>query len=196
MSSRTRDARKSAAPAARTPDASFDFVAIVDRYETPLLRYAGQLLGPDRDAAEEAVQEAFLRLHRQVRRHGIASIENLAGWLFRVAHNLAVTSLRKQKLDKNLREQAAAGALGDVAGGPEPMDALDALVRKEMCDRALAELQTLPEQHRQVILLRIIQGFSFREIGKIMGLSVSHVSYRLNQALREMSRRLKNAGLT
>ena len=192
MNPRTRDARKTRAPSAHAQDAPFDFVAIVDRYETPLLRYVGQLLGPNRDAAEEAVQEAFLRLHRQVHRRGIASIENLASWLFRVAHNLAVTSLRKQKLDKKLREQAAA----DVADGPEPADALDALVRKEMCDRALAELQTLPEQHRQVILLRIIQGFSFREIGEIMGLSISHVSYRLNQALREMSRRLKNAGLT
>ena len=180
---------------ARGKDTSFDFVAIVNRYETPLLRYVGQFLGPDREAAEETVQEAFLRLHRKVGARGRASIDNVPGWLFRVAHNLAVSTLRRRELERKLRDHVTTEARANGGDSAEPMDALDAMVRQEMCDRALTELQTLPEQHKQVVLLKIIQGFSFREIAEIMGLSAGHVSYRLNQALREMSRRLKNAGL-
>jgi len=179
----------------RAADAVFDFAAVVDRYETPLLRYVAQFLGPDPEAAEETVQEAFLQLHRHVHEHGLASIKNVAGWLFRVAHNLAISWLRKRQQEKKLREHAATEALAGAGESAGPIDALDAMVRREMCNRALTELQTLPEQHKQVVLLKIIQGFSFREIGEITGLSAGHVSYRLNQALREMSRRLKNAGL-
>jgi len=187
--------RSKKARSARGQGISFDFVATVDRYETPLLRYVGQFLGPDRDAAEETVQEAFLRLHRQVNGRGPASIDNVASWLFRVAHNLAVSSLRKRELERRARDHVTTEARADCNESAEPTDALDAMVRQEMCDRALAELQTLPERHKQVVLLKIIQGFSFRQIAEITGMSVGHVSYRLNQALREMSRRLKNAGL-
>jgi len=172
--------------------APFDFAAVVNRLESPLLRYVGQLLGADREAAEEAVQEAFLRLHRQVEEHGMASIENVSSWLFRVAHNLAMNALRKRELERRLHEHATQEAEG-VEGASR--DALDVLVRKEMCERALAELQMLPQKHKEVLLLKLIQGFSFREIGEITGLSVGHVAYRMNQGLRELSRRMKDAGL-
>jgi len=172
----------------------FDFTAVVERYETPLLRDAGQMLGPDREAAEEAVQETFLRLHRQVRDHGEASVDNVASWLFRVAHNLSISVLRKRELGRKAQEQTAGRHTGEMPA-VEPADALDALVRKEMCRKALDELQALPPEFRQVVLLKVIQGFSFREIGEITGLSVSNVSYRLNRALGEMARRLKAAGL-
>jgi len=183
--------KKATAACAAEP---FDFAAIVGQYESPLLRYVGQLLGSNRDGAEEAVQEAFLRLHRQVSEHGRASIENLSAWLFRVAHNLAISTVRRRELERRLREESKDDPLADGADG-EPVNALDVLVRKEMCERALAELQMLPQKHKEVLLLKIIQGFSFREIGEITGLSVSHVSYRMNQGLRELSRRLKGAGL-
>ena len=187
------EATRKKATAARAAE-PFDFVAIVGQYESPLLRYVGQLLGSNRDGAEEAVQEAFLRLHRQVSEHGRASIENLSAWLFRVAHNLAISTVRRRELERRLREESKDDPLADGADG-EPVNALDVLVRKEMCERALAELQMLPQKHKEVLLLKIIQGFSFREIGEITGLSVSHVSYRMNQGLRELSRRLKGAGL-
>ena len=187
------EATRKKATAARAAE-PFDFVAIVGQYESPLLRYIGQLLGSNRDGAEEAVQEAFLRLHRQVSEHGRASIENLSAWLFRVAHNLAISTVRRRELERRLREESKDDPLADGADG-EPVNALDVLVRKEMCERALAELQMLPQKHKEVLLLKIIQGFSFREIGEITGLSVSHVSYRMNQGLRELSRRLKGAGL-
>ncbi|HUS58730.1 MAG TPA: RNA polymerase sigma factor [Planctomycetota bacterium] len=187
------EATRKKATAARAAE-PFDFVAIVGQYESPLLRYVGQLLGSNRDGAEEAVQEAFLRLHRQVSEHGRASIENLSAWLFRVAHNLAISTVRRRELERRLREESKDDPLADGADG-EPVNALDVLVRKEMCERALAELQMLPQKHKEVVLLKIIQGFSFREIGEITGLSVSHVSYRMNQGLRELSRRLKGAGL-
>jgi RNA polymerase sigma factor (sigma-70 family) len=60
---------------------------------------------------------------------------------------------------------------------------------------ALRELAQLDDQHRQVVLLKVIQGMTLRQVAKVVGISVSLVNYRLNQGLTELSRRLKRAGV-
>ncbi len=68
-------------PGAPATGVRFDLDAIIDRFQAPLLRYAQQMLGPGSGEAEEVVQDTFIRLHRQVMRHGPHSIDNLPGWL-------------------------------------------------------------------------------------------------------------------
>jgi len=172
-----------------------DFAAVVIQYETPLLRYVRQLFGNDGEAAEEIVQEAFLRLHRQIEQHGAGSIDNLSSWLFRVAHNLTISTLRRRELERKLREQIARDAAPDRPDAPETTDALDDMVRREMCDLVMAELRRLPDEQKQVLLLKVIQGFTLREIGEITDQALSNVSYRVNQGLRELARRLKSQGM-
>jgi len=176
-----------------SPEPPFDFIAVVDRYETPLLRYAGLLLAPHNDGAEEIVQESFLRLHRQMLSKP-GRIDNIEQWLFRVVHNCACDVLRKQKRNKKLREQAAQDAAAN-GGSTERGNMLDKLADTEMRERVIAEVENLPLEHKQVLLLKIIKGATFREIAAITGLSVSLISYRLDRALRELSQRLKDAKL-
>ena len=59
----------------------------------------------------------------------------------------------------------------------------------------MSQLQTLPEEERQVILLRIVEGLNLREISEITGLTEGNVDYRINKALRELTGRLKDAGV-
>ena len=59
----------------------------------------------------------------------------------------------------------------------------------------MAELRDLPDQQKQVLLLKVIGDMSLRQISKVTGMSVSNASYRLNQGLRELSRRLKLANV-
>jgi len=176
-----------------SPEPPFDFIAVVDRYETPLLRYAGLLLAPQNDGAEEIVQESFLRLHRQMLSKP-RTIDNIEQWLFRVVHNCACDVLRKQKRNKKLREQATQDAAAN-GGSTGRGNMLDKLADAEMRERVIAEVENLPLEHKQVLLLKIIKGATFREIAAITGLSVSLISYRLDRALRELSQRLKDAKL-
>jgi len=175
---------------------TFDLAAAVSQFETPLLRYVRQLFGNDAESAEEVVQESFLRLHRQVEQHGAASIENMSSWLFRVAHNQTISVRRRRELERKLREQAAAEAAADARPGAAPAaDALEELVRRELCDLVMAEVRKLPDDQKEVLLLKVIQGFTLREIGEITGVPLSSVSYRINQGLRELALRLKAQGL-
>ena len=75
---------------------TFDLTAIVDRYQTSLLRYVVNVSRSGADSAEDVVQETFVRLYKQVQRRGEQSIRDVGPWLFRVAHNLAIDHGRRR----------------------------------------------------------------------------------------------------
>jgi RNA polymerase sigma-70 factor, ECF subfamily len=160
------------------------FSEIVDRYESPLLRYVMHLIGPAE--AEDVVQDVFLRLHRTLSRSGPESIGNLSRWLFAVAHNAAIDAAKD-----GARRTPAVPASPDG----EALDQLSALVRRAACERALEEMRRLPDVQRQVLLLKVVQGMTLREIGDVAGLSPSNVAYHLEKALTELARRLKAANV-
>ena len=179
-----------------------EFTDIVARFETPLLRYAAHLLGgtPTETAAEDIVQDTFLRLIRYQRKQEAEPIRDLSIWLFRVAHNLVFDIRRRLHKEERQREQGTNEPPGEheqAAGAHETadIDGLTNLVRRAACERALEELNQLPSGQRQVILLKIIQDLNFPQISQITGLTVGNVAYRLNQGLNELARRLKDAGV-
>jgi len=171
------------------------FEEVVSRFETPLLRYLGRVLGGGgTEEAEDLVQEAFLRLHRQVTRRGAESIRNMQGWLFQVAHNLAMDAIRKRERRERGKQKAAeSGTL--EADPPETVDALGEMIHQEACQKALAELDRLPQPQRQAIFLRVIQEMTLREVGEVTGLTVGNAAYRIDQGLKTLARRLKSEGM-
>jgi RNA polymerase sigma factor (sigma-70 family) len=185
---------KAAKPGAAGPADALDFAAIVARFESPLLRYVAPL-APSADEAEDIVQDAFLRLHRQVASRGRASITNLSSWLYRVAHNVARDAgrraSRRDAAHASLTEQAAA----DPAATLDEADQLGELERQEAADRAMAELKQLPDHQQEVLLLKITQNMTLRQIAEATGLTVGNVGYRINQGLLELTKRLKRAGV-
>lgn len=187
-----------------------DFTEIVPRYECALLRYVGQLLRPSDPDVEDIVQDAFLRLHRYVGERGHDSVRNIQTWLYKVAHNLTMDTLRKRKVRKDGQQRIVQDAVesGSVDGLQPPptreydpsstsggVDALGQLEHREACQHALAELQQLPEHQKEAVLLKMIQGLTIRQISEITGVSIGNVGYRINQGLAELSRRLKTAGV-
>lgn len=169
---------------------SFDLAAIVDRYQTSLLRYVVNMSRSAADTAEDVVQEAFVRLHYQVQRRGERSIREVGPWLFRVAHNLAIDHGRRRSRRRRADEQMR-NEMTIRDSGADPADQLSALAHREACRSALSELDRLPDPQKQVLLLKVVEGFSIRQIARITGRSSSGVAYRLDQALRTLTARLK-----
>jgi RNA polymerase sigma-70 factor (ECF subfamily) len=179
---------------------SGDLMAVVTHYQGPLLRYVGRILGSANDQREDVVQETFIRLHRQVSRHGWNSIHHLTTWLFRVAHNLTIDAMRRKVRQETARKDAEAATAPDpVATAQEPtaeeMDALGEAIRQEARQVVLRELARLDDCYRQVVLLKIVQGMSLREAAEVVGVSLSTVNHRLNEGLSILARRLRKAGV-
>ena len=168
------------------------FGAIVSRHEGALLRYACHLVGNQADEAQDLVQEAFLRLHRH--RQGDTAIVNLKTWLFRVVHNLAMDTIRKRG-----RRKAAKVKLEDQArqrdrerGKP---DRLADMERREAAQYAVELLEQLPEPQQRVLVLRLSQDLTIRQIAEVVGSTPGSVSYQLNRGLAELARQLKQREL-
>lgn len=172
-----------------------DLMAAVSYYQGSLLRYVARMLvgASSQGESEDIVQETFIRLHRQVSAHGPGSIEHLTTWLFRVAHNLILDALRKRERQGGSQTVADPAAVAQEE--TEEMDALGEIIRQEARQVVLRELNELDDSYRQVVLLKVVQGMSLRQVADVVGVSVSTVNYRLNQGLGLLAQRLRKAGV-
>jgi RNA polymerase sigma-70 factor (ECF subfamily) len=151
--------------------------AAVDRYEGPLTLYAARLLG-DADAARDVVQDTFLRLCAAADRDGLAP--RLAEWLFTVCRNRALDVLRKERRMTHLNQDQVERCLSPAPG---PADAAE---RRELASRVLDLLENLPPGQREVIRLKFQNGFSYQEISRISGYSVSNVGYLIHHGMKTL----------
>jgi len=157
-------------------------VEVVVRFERPLLRYARALLGNE-SAAQDVVQEAFLRLLRKT-----SSVRALSAWLGRVTHNLAVDHLRKEARRNRLHATASAELETAIPADREPTSREVGLT----LERELARLGT---NERAVIVLKVIEGKSYKEISALTGLSTSNVGYLIHHGLKKLAAGLASAGV-
>ena len=154
--------------------------AAVGRYEGPLTLYATRLLG-HAETARDVVQETFLRLCAQDR----ATIEpRLAEWLFTVCRNRALDVLRKESRMTQLSEEQV-----QVRPSADP-DPADIAEHRESAVLALRLLDALPPNQRDVIRLKFQNGFSYQEISRISGHSVSNVGYLIHVGLKTLRNQL------
>jgi RNA polymerase sigma factor (sigma-70 family) len=154
--------------------------------ESPLLSYALRLLG-ERAAAEDVVQEAFMKLHAQ-----FAEVREPRRWLYRTVHNLALNQRRQASKVVPLPEPAE-GESTDTAD-PEPLPD-EQIIRWEGIGLVRLSLGTLDERSREVIRLKFNEDLSYKEISERTGLAPGHVGYLLHHALKAIAAELARTGL-
>jgi RNA polymerase sigma-70 factor (ECF subfamily) len=153
----------------------------VAQFEKPLTLYAARLLG-DAEAARDVVQETFLRLCSQPR----AAVEpRLAEWLFTVCRNRALDVLRKENRMTQLTDEQV-----DRCTSPDP-DPAAASEQREAAAHVLGLLEKLPANQREVIRLKFQNGFSYREISRISGHTVTNVGYLIHVGMKTLRSQLQ-----
>jgi RNA polymerase sigma factor (sigma-70 family) len=160
--------------------------AIVAEHESALLRYATRLLN-NRTMAEDVVQNAFIKLMR-VWEDGVRPSEHLKAWLYRVTHNEAVDHIRRESRLQMLsarqaEEQPEACSDGVHCGSDE---------RRQL---VLSHMRRLDPREQQVLLLRLEEGLSYKDIGRITGRTEGNVGNILHHAVKKLSQSIKKAGV-
>jgi RNA polymerase sigma factor (sigma-70 family) len=148
------------------------FQVIHERYRQRLFAYARQMLGGSRSDAEDAMQDVFLRAYGALRADDRPV--TLRAWLYRVAHNRCIDQLR--------RPLPAAVDLFDITRGPSLQDPLEQAERREDLRRLVADVRRLPEQQRSALLMREMEGLSYKELSEALVVSIPAVKSLLVRA--------------
>ena len=146
----------------------------MERYESPLIRYATSILG-DMERAREVVQDTFLKLCTQAPER---VEQHLAQWLFTVCRNRAFDVRKK---DHRMQPLSEADLETRPARGPRPLALLE---REEALERVFELVDSLPEKEREVLTLKFQCDLSYREISRVTGLSVSNVGFLIHTGVK------------
>jgi len=169
------------------------FKLLVERYQRKVYAVAYGMV-KDREEARDIAQEAFVKVYKYLEHFkGDASFYT---WLYRITVNICIDSLRKKgsakgddhvEFDESVRmdvSEANIGALGSRLGTNPQKSAL----RKELADKISAALQQIPEAHRQILLLREVEGMSYEELARTLQIPKGTVMSRLFHARLKMQK--------
>ncbi len=149
----------------------------------PIFQYLTAVFGRNSAVeAEDITQEAFLQFYKTLQSG--QQIENPRGWLFRVAHNLALNRLKSQQFIAPMDDFAwedICQKLPDTGMTPEQRS-----LRLEEFALLHQAIKRLSRQERECLHLRA-EGFRYREIGKILGIATPTVSEFLRRAIKKLT---------
>ena len=165
--------------------------------ESALLSYALRFVN-DMAPAEDIVQEAFLRLHRQFQ-----EVREPRPWLYRTVHNLALNHRRQAgKIVPFLAPPADANSAGATpcpaptndTADPQPLPD-EQIARWEGIGLVRLSLESLDDRSRELVRLKFNEELSYKEISARTGLTIGHVGYLLHHALKAIADELAKNGI-
>lgn len=162
--------------------------AVVAEHETALLRYVTRILN-DPFSAQDVVQRVFVKLFKQWQA-GTRPTDKLKGWLYRVAHNEAIDHIRHESRAWQLHKRHVEEK--EVQACPDGVHC--AMTDAERRGLVLEQVRGLQPREQQVLLLRLEEGLSYREISEVTGRSEGNIGNILHHAVRKLSASLKKAG--
>lgn len=169
------------------------FDILVERYEKPLFSFIYRLIG-NKTTAEDIFQEVFTRVIKSIPRY--RHQKRFANWLYRIANNLIIDTLRKQKKEKiiswetKLKQSSGESLqLKDII--PDKRYLPDRHLETEEMRKKLEEaIELLPFEQRQVFMLREYSQLPFKEISSLLNCPLNTVLGRMHYALKNLRRRL------
>jgi RNA polymerase sigma-70 factor, ECF subfamily len=180
------------------------YTLLYERFDASVLTYLRTILKDNLDTADDLFQETFVRLFRERKRRteapdAYAPIKNVRGWLFRVAHNLAISHHRSNRQSVSLSD-------GDSDGGAHwderlmvPIEESFAQIygeENEMRSESLQEqlraaIELLPPALREVYLLREVNGLEYDQVAMIAGCTQEAARMRISRARRALRNALE-----
>ena len=163
------------------------FRELVRRYQQRVYGIAFGMLR-NADDAMDVTQESFIKVHRYL--DNFKGTSSFYTWLYRITVNLCIDHMRKHKkatvldFDEAIaHDEETPDEIVPSTTGMNPAKNLDRQEMRKMIDEAL---DTLSPAHRAVILMREVQGLSYKEIADVTEISIGTVMSRLFHARRRM----------
>ena len=164
---------------------------LVDRYQGRIFRVAFGLMR-NREDAREVTQEAFIKAYRNL--PNFRRDSSFYTWIYRITINLGIDQKRKAYRSRETQLDEGRLSVEDAHHtGPRPLPGpRQSLHRKELAGRIGEAIASLPADQKQVIVLREVQGLSYKEIAETAGIAEGTVMSRLFYARKRLQTLLED----
>jgi len=165
------------------------FDVLVRRWERKVQGAIYRLVGPGEDVRDLS-QETLLKAYRGLRT--FKKEARFSSWLYQIALNVCRDRMRRGrgKTYVSFDELAETGETGEV--GPSALDLIEA---RDLSRQVAAAVAALPEEQREVVVLKEYQGLTFVEIAEALDVPLSTVKTRLYRGLTQLKQRLVRQGI-
>ena len=160
----------------------FAFVGIYNRYKGPVYSFCYKMLH-NSDAAEDVMQETFLRIYEN--RDRLLKTSAFKSWLFTIARNQCLNSIRKSGKQEGLSDENAEF----VVTLETPFSEME---KSDQVQFVTCFLESLKPDYREILILREYQNLSYEEIAAITRTSISAVKSRLFKARKKLGRLMES----
>lgn len=167
------------------------FGALMERYEAPLLRYIRRISSLSKEDAEDILQETFIKIYRNI--NDCDPDAKFSSWIYRIAHNQTIDTLRKRKND-------AASFSIEANDAAQFLRATTDIGAETERDDTLTQIETiireLPETYREALILRFLEEKSYEEIMDILELPKGSVATLVHRGKKILREKMHEAGVT
>ena len=166
---------------------------LIDRHTHRVRDYI-RMMVKDHDVADDILQETFIKAVRVIDEGRYADTGKFLSWILRIAHNLVIDHFRSQKNAKTVSESDAGyNMLGTLRFAERTVE--DAMISSQIEEDVRRLVDRLPDEQREVVIMRYYLGLSFQEIADQTDVSINTALGRMRYALINLRKMVKENNL-
>jgi RNA polymerase sigma factor, sigma-70 family len=166
---------------------------LIERYSSRVRDYINMMV-KDRDVADDIFQETFIKAVRVIDDGRYTDNGKFLSWILRIAHNQVIDHFRAQKQSRQVTEaEAGYDVLGTLRFAERTVE--DELVSSQIENDVRRLVELLPDEQREVVMMRYYGGLSFKEIAEQTDVSINTALGRMRYALINLRRMIKEKNL-
>lgn len=166
---------------------------LIERHSRRVRDYI-RMMVKDQDVADDLMQETFIKAVRHIDEGRYADSGKFLSWVLRIAHNQVIDFFRQKKSSRSISEsEAGYGILGTLRFAENNVE--DRIVASQIEADVRRLVDELPEEQREVVMLRYFSGLSFQEIADQTEVSINTALGRMRYALINLRKMIRERGI-
>lgn len=166
------------------------YAAVVKFYEVALRRYIRRQLGRHVELTDDVLQEAFIKAYVNLKDYD--RDRSFGPWIYRIAHNEAISFMRRRKAEPLMVDSETATAILEQM--TDGNDASKDLEKKDNVRLVQVALAALDRRYHDVLVLRFLDEHSYDEISEILAMRPGTVATHINRGLTQLRNALISSG--
>ena len=163
---------------------------LIDRHSNRIRDYI-RMMVKDRDRADDILQDTLIKAVRTIDEGRYVDSGKFLSWILRIAHNQVIDYFRQQRSSRTINEsEAGYDVIGSLRIAERNVE--DRIISEQIEQDVRRLIEHLPEEQREVVMMRYYSGMSFQEIADQTGVSINTALGRMRYALINLRKMIKD----